>query len=204
MRNISAIQASSTLSQSLSIHLLEVKPFAPPNPNAYLNIARMFARTPRVALFPGNISYVPPKPFYRTFFATTPHLQNATKPTIFTSRLHATYPFSGLSPIVLNRDDPVWCTERFFATTSREADWGECLWQIWLEHFGDLDVKQTSEWVQPFIPASDRTPSSPAVSSVVVCHRHVSDAGYRQRCIEDLQPSSEAKVVCLLRDSWLL
>lgn len=66
---------------------------------------------------------------------------------------------------MLHRDDPLWCTERSFLYVSREADWNDCLWQLWLEHFGEIDVKQTSDWVRPFVPEPDMSllPVRPSV-----------------------------------------
>ena len=42
-----------------------------------------------------------------------------------------------LSPLLIEREHPIWCTERFF-TASREADWQECVWQFWLYSYGTL------------------------------------------------------------------
>lgn len=151
----------------MSVHLLQVDGDAPENPNAYLNLARLLSPTSQIVLFPGNLSVIPPKTFYRSFFSTaSPSARNITsKPTIFTTRSQSSFPFSPFSPIMLHRDDPLWCTERSFLYVSREADWNDCLWQLWLEHFGEIDVKQTSDWVRPFVPEPDMSllPVRPSV-----------------------------------------
>ena len=36
--------------------------------------------------------------------------------------------------------------ERFFAGMSRASDWEECLWQVWLANFGDVEVRQVQGW----------------------------------------------------------
>ncbi|KAI0081275.1 hypothetical protein K474DRAFT_1704009 [Panus rudis PR-1116 ss-1] len=153
MERLSSMHKTSDLDRALSAHILHKDGKTPENPNAYLNLARLFASTPQVILFPGNLSHIPPKTFHRSFFSNiSASAHNASsRPIVFTTRSHSSYPFSPLSPIVLNRDDPLWCTERSFLGVSREADWNDCLWQLWLEHFGNLDIKQTTDWVNPTV-----------------------------------------------------
>lgn len=147
LSSISKLRDSHNVNKALSVHVLQLEDYAQenPNPNAYLNLARLFSRTKKVAIFPGNLSHLPPKALYKTLLTST-----LNKPIVLTSRTNPNYPFSALSPLILNRDDPLWCTERFFISVSRELDWGECVWQVWLERFGDVDVKMTSEWVNTF------------------------------------------------------
>ncbi|KAH8073015.1 hypothetical protein BXZ70DRAFT_902915, partial [Cristinia sonorae] len=143
----------------LSLHVLHLDPRTPNNPNAFLNLARLLSPTPRVALFPGNLSVVPTKALYRSYFGDASSLakNSSHRPMIFTSRGQTTYPFSALAPVVMNRDDPLWCTERFFPYVSRELDWAECMWQVWLENFGDIDIKQTTDWVRGVSATPDPT-----------------------------------------------
>ncbi|TCD62800.1 hypothetical protein EIP91_006393 [Steccherinum ochraceum] len=147
---ISGIRTHLSRVDWLSLHVLQVSPQTPNNPNAFLNLARVLSPTPRVVLFPGNLSVIPPKALYRSYFSDVSSSAKNTshRPMIFTSRGQTTYPFAALAPVVLNRDDPLWCTERFFPFVSRESDWAECMWQIWLEHLGDIDIKQTTDWVK--------------------------------------------------------
>ncbi|CAL1707491.1 unnamed protein product [Somion occarium] len=154
LRQLKKFQDNPTLNRSLNVHLMQVDGHTLDNPNAYLNFARLFSPTPQVVLVPGNLSVLPPKAFYRSFFSnSSASARNvSSKPILFTSRGQPSFPYSSLSPVVMSRDDPLWCTERFFLSVSRQADWSECLWQVWLEHFGDLDVKQTTDWVHSFEP----------------------------------------------------
>jgi len=43
-----------------------------------------------------------------------------------------------LSPLIIQLDHPVWCTDRFFLDNTRPSDWTECLWQFWLDAFGEF------------------------------------------------------------------
>ncbi|KAI0930682.1 hypothetical protein AcV5_007333 [Taiwanofungus camphoratus] len=172
LRKLSALQARSPLLNStLSVHLLHLAPNTPDNPNAFLNLARLFSPTSQVVLFPGNLSMIPPKALYRTLLPHSStssaaiveppnaHTANRHRPTILTTRDRTSFPFSPLAPVVLGRDDPLWCTERFFPPFSRAADWEECLWQVWLEYFGDVEVRQTRGWLHDGLSTS--FPSGP-------------------------------------------
>ncbi|KAI0365614.1 hypothetical protein BV20DRAFT_953921, partial [Pilatotrama ljubarskyi] len=139
------------LRQTFFAHLLHLDPATDTHPNAFLNIARLLAPSPRVVLFPGNLSSVPPKTLYRTLLHQQPSSSSAMasrgrvrrrKPSVLTNQERTSFPFASLAPLVLARDDSAWCTERFFAGMSRAADWEECLWQVWLANFGDLEVRQ--------------------------------------------------------------
>jgi hypothetical protein len=121
-------------STNACVHVLRVSSVAGGSSNAYLNMARFFARTSRVVLFPDGI----PKSAFSgharwldTLPVDTRHpvlLSNATN-RAFSPRL--------LAPVVLPRDHPVWCTERVYMFGSRVLDWEDCLWKLWLESAGD-------------------------------------------------------------------
>ncbi|CCM02740.1 uncharacterized protein FIBRA_04847 [Fibroporia radiculosa] len=175
----------SLLASTLSVHLVHLDAQTRDNPNAFLNLARLFSQTPYVALFPGNLSTAPPKTLYRSLkpaFGSTsssraivgPSLQKeGQRPAILTTRGQTGFPFSLLAPVVLPRDDPLWCTERFFLSSTaaatantRAADWEECLWQIWLENFGDVDVRPTRGWLHDVFPAAAPTGSDAAMTKL--------------------------------------
>ncbi|KAI0344601.1 hypothetical protein BDW22DRAFT_1326705, partial [Trametopsis cervina] len=143
-----------TVRTKLSAHIIHLEAHTPENPNAFLNLARLFSQTDVVTLFPGNLSVVPPKILYRSVASES----GSSKPVVFSMRQQATFPFTGFSPAVLNREDPLWCTERFFPSISRAADWTECLWQIWLEHSGNIEVKPTSDWIHDTNPNTNASP----------------------------------------------
>jgi len=126
---------------SLSVHLLFVEPQTDDSPNMYLNIARLFAPTARVVLFPGNLSALPPPDIYSPILVHP--LSDLHQPAILSGA--ASWPFPLLSPVVLHRDHSLWCTERFFFSGSRAANWEECLWQLSLE-----TVNQTFPVIHPF------------------------------------------------------
>ena len=139
------------LQKNLFVHFLHMETGMEVRPNAFLNLARLLAPSPRVVLFPGNLSVVPPKTLYRTLLHQQPSSSSAMapggrprkrRPGIMTSRERTSFPFAPLAPLVLARDDATWCTERFFADMPRSADWEECLWQVWLGNFGDLEIRQ--------------------------------------------------------------
>lgn len=137
MRNLSSVKSR------VSVHVLYLPTQSPENPNAFLNLARVFSTTPTVILFPARLSLAPPKTFHRSVASVV----QSPKPVVFSMRQHTAFPFAALSPVVLSREDPLWCTERFFPPMSRSADWAECLWQVWLENFGDVEIKTTTDWV---------------------------------------------------------
>ncbi|GJE95904.1 hypothetical protein PsYK624_120950 [Phanerochaete sordida] len=150
-KKLEAVGRIPSTRHKLSAHILHLESRTTQNPNSFLNLARIFAQTPRVALFPGNLSVVPPKTFQRSIASSSSF--SANKPVVFAMRGRSSFPFSPLSPILMHRDDPVWCTERFFTGLSRSADWAECVWQVWLESFGSMDARATTDWVNEFRPS---------------------------------------------------
>ncbi|KAI0331012.1 hypothetical protein GY45DRAFT_1301903 [Cubamyces sp. BRFM 1775] len=158
------------LQKNLFVHFLHIESGMEIHPNALLNLARLLAPSPRVVLFPGNLSVVPPRTLYRTLLHQQPSSSSAMtpggharkrKPAILTSRDRTSFPFAPLAPLVLARDDATWCTERFFADMPRSTDWEECLWQVWLGNFGDLEVRQ--------VDGISGEVSSTAENAVTVC-----------------------------------
>lgn len=145
LEKITAFRDVSSTKYRLSAHVLHLAPGTPDNPNAFLNLARALAQTSTVALFPGDLSSIPPKSFQRSILSSSPSTEH--KPVVFTTRGQTSYPFTALSPVLISRDDPVWCTERFFPTLSRAAEWSECLWQFWLENYGNVETRLTTDWL---------------------------------------------------------
>ncbi|RPD63864.1 hypothetical protein L227DRAFT_584354 [Lentinus tigrinus ALCF2SS1-6] len=144
-----------SLRTRLMVHVLHLAPAAELQPNAFLNLARLLSPSPRTVLFPGNLSYAPPKTLYKTLVSQQPSSSSALspagrtrkrKPVVLTSKDHMSFPFASLAPVMIARDDSTWCTERFFAGMSRAGDWEECLWQVWLANFGGVEVKQVQGW----------------------------------------------------------
>ena len=128
--------SSRSLNSSLFLHLLHLDRATAENPNAFLNIARLFAPTYSVLLVPGNHSAAPWAGLHGTLMSSL--IISSQVPTVVGNS--SSYPFNPLSPVLLPRDYPTWCTERFFPPLSRAADWDECLWQLWLETFGTVDL----------------------------------------------------------------
>lgn len=122
----------------LSVHLLHVTTRERASPNAYLNLARLFAGSSTVMLVPGDLS-VPP------FVSLDGILSQKSQPTplpwIVTPSSQGLATFSALSfgpPVILQQNHPVWCTDRVFYHNTRASDWQECLWQLWVESFGEF------------------------------------------------------------------
>lgn len=162
-KKIVAFRKTTSTKHKVSAHVLHLAPDTPDNPNAFLNLARVFSRTPTVVLFPGNLSVVPPKTFQRSIGSSAPTVD--IKPVVFASRGKTTFPFSDLSPVILKRDDHPWCSERFFPALSRATDWTECLWQLWLDGFGDFETRLTTDWVNELHPAYATNSTEVRVSS---------------------------------------
>ncbi|KAJ7096220.1 hypothetical protein C8R44DRAFT_644179 [Mycena epipterygia] len=131
IQRLKTLQSLPSLS-GLSLHLVHVT-----NnqyyPSLYLNLARFFANSPIVMLFPANPSNVLPSSFYK---ALTPHIRVAArKPLLIASTVTSAFSIPGLTPVILPRNYGLWCTDRAFLA-SRTSDWDDCLWQLWLEEYG--------------------------------------------------------------------
>ena len=156
-----------TASPNACVHVLHVSSVAGGSPNAYLNMARFFARTSRVVLFPDGIPRCARSPGHARRWldklpVDMPHLvllSNATSTRAFPPRL--------LTPVVLPRDHPVWCSERFYMFGSRVLDWEDCLWKLWLESAGEA-----SSIAMPHFWDGSKNTTVPAVSPYVVRLSH--------------------------------
>lgn len=147
----------------------------------FLNLARLFAPTRTLFLVPGTPKPPPPS------FISTLSMAHLRDPVVV--RVAAPGPGTGivvnkgrsttpavLSPVLILRDHPLWCTERFaFApapSAPRAADWDACLWQIQLETFGTASLGgptlQGWRWnVEPDPPK----PALPSASLTVSRHQ---------------------------------
>ncbi|KAI0311421.1 hypothetical protein OF83DRAFT_1068864 [Amylostereum chailletii] len=175
--NIAALLQTPALDASaLTVHLLHLHPGAPAAPNAFLNLARLFASTASVLLVPGTH---PPSSFSLPLplpFPTSPHpalLSNASNP--------SAYP--PLSPLLIPRAHSLWCTERFFTPSSpssllaRTADWDACLFHLHLATFGSFRLP-TPSLVQIHTPVSDsphdsNTPLPPYAATDTAIYRRL-------------------------------
>jgi hypothetical protein len=83
-------------------------------------------------LFPANLSNVLPANLYNDL-SRVPH--PARKPLLITSTATSAFSIPDLTPVILPRNYPLWCTERAFLA-SRTSDWDDCVWQLWLEEYG--------------------------------------------------------------------
>jgi len=158
----------------LALHLLYLDPTTPEAPNVFLNLARLFAPTRTVLLVPGTPKPPPPSSITSLSIA---HVSDpvvvrvaAPGPGGIAVNEGRPAPPAVLSPMLILRDHPLWCTERFsFAPATsapRAADWGACLWQVQLETFGAASsggpTLQGWRWnVEP-------EPAEPALPSVTV------------------------------------
>lgn len=120
-------------------------------PNAYLNAARLFATTNQVLLFPGNLSISPPPmnslpPTLSRGFSVLHDNPGYRDQTLVVTQ---DFPFSDptLAPILTRQDSFTWCTERGSAlhlsqdpASRRVLEWEFCLWQFWLNAFGDVEI----------------------------------------------------------------
>ncbi|KAM5532556.1 hypothetical protein V8D89_013762 [Ganoderma adspersum] len=173
---LAKIQSESPLLQkTLSAHVLHLGPSMETQPNAFLNLARLLSPCPRTVLFPGNLSYTPQKNLFKALVgllgsSVMAGRTHKHKPVVLTMQKYPSFPFAPLAPVLISRDDSTWCTERFFANVSRSADWVECLWQVWLAHFGDVEVKQLQGWA-PALPGS--TSSWQPENPVMKIHRRL-------------------------------
>lgn len=119
----------------LSLHLVHVKPTEQENPNAYVNLARIFADTEQVALFP-RVLFGTDAHAIHYLFEKYAHLEQEFKPAVVTTLTNTSFPFAPFSPVLLHRNDSMWCDERFALWSSGSFDWEECLWQLWIVKHG--------------------------------------------------------------------
>ena len=124
---------STTHASNAGVHVLYVPSVAGSSSNAYLNMARFFARTRHVVLFPDGI---PESATTRAWLDALP----ARHPVLLSNVTHRGFSPSPLAPLALPRDDPVWCTERLYMFGSRVQDWEDCLWGVWLESAGEASA----------------------------------------------------------------
>jgi hypothetical protein len=95
-------------------------------------------------LFPGNSTISPPPDLFETFSSLP---RNRSTPLFIVNNLNYTrFPFAALSPALIPKNHPTWCTERFFFSGSRDFDWDACLWQLWLDSFGDVRFLANHDW----------------------------------------------------------
>jgi hypothetical protein len=125
----------------LSFHVLRVSSSSGGSANAYLNLARLLAPTDRVVLFPDGLpSYLSNNLYSSLVWSTFP------LPLVLGNDRSRIYPFALMSPVVLPKDYPTWCTERFSLFRSRSLDWEDCLWQLWLESGGEVKSAIVDGW----------------------------------------------------------
>ncbi|KAG2146478.1 uncharacterized protein EDB93DRAFT_1251016 [Suillus bovinus] len=125
----------------LSFHVLQVSSSFGGSANAYLNVARLLAPTDRVVLFPDGLPSHLPSNLYSSIIRST-----SMQPLVLGNNSRRTYPFLPMSPVVLPKDYPTWCTERFSLFQSRSLDWEDCLWQLWLESAGSVKSTAVDSW----------------------------------------------------------
>ena len=139
---------SSPVGGRLNTHILQKVPNANHSPNSYMNLARLLAPTQHIIMHPGKLT----KPVSTKLFDAVTSRASSTSwldPIVLTSGTipqNSTIPFADLAALFIQRDHPLWCTERFFTATSRAADWQECLWQFWLSSFGHLQSMTDARW----------------------------------------------------------
>ena len=150
----------------LSLHLLHLAYQDQGSPNTFLNIARLFATTKTVMLVPTNISFLP----LIASDVAKQKLRSGSLPSLITTSAANWTTFSTLhhfSPLLIQLDDAVWCTDRFFVANTRPSDWPECLWQFWLASFGEFGKVQVT-----FKTLSQQAPSPEGNSEVSVQHHY--------------------------------
>ncbi|KAJ6625536.1 hypothetical protein B0H10DRAFT_1782877, partial [Mycena sp. CBHHK59/15] len=137
LERLNAVKGHPSLS-GLSLHLLHVTNNRY-SPSANLNMARLFALSYTVMLFPANLSNILPSDFYNILSSS---MYSSKKPLILASTITSAFSIPDLTPVILPRDYQLWCTERAFITP-RTSDWDDCLWQLWLEEYGLGNVNVT-------------------------------------------------------------
>lgn len=131
LQRLKTLRAHPSLS-SVTLHLVHDQK-SQYSPSTYLNLARLFANSRTVMLFPANLSNVLPPDFHNALTSRIPH--PIRKPLLITSTGTSAFSIPDLTPVILPQNYPLWCTEKAFLA-SRTSDWDDCLWQLWLEEYG--------------------------------------------------------------------
>lgn len=134
--------------------------------NAYLNLARLFASTNTVALFPNGLSVLPRHHRDIEDLASSTAVDVLVVPPISTS-LNAPLIIDSGSAIILPRNATRWCPERFAGLT--RPDYEDCLWLFRL-YYGIADVEPTLEvgWARDDVFIIDSEPALEDPSPVAV------------------------------------
>lgn len=150
----------------LSLHLLYTTPISSEPSNAYLNLARLLSPTDHVVLFPGNFSILPPPMLLDTLSSQLRDQSHHLR--IISNQNDRKFPLAALAPALMPKDHSVWCTERFFLSSSRDSDWEACLWQLWLDSLGDVEFIQSTDWreSEPVLWPTNSTLVSPSTKSI--------------------------------------
>ncbi|EGO25316.1 hypothetical protein SERLADRAFT_348180 [Serpula lacrymans var. lacrymans S7.9] len=149
-------QMNATALSGLSLHILHVASLSQGVPNAYLNLARLMSQTSQVVLFPER----PSSDLHHSLLAHSV-TGVSDRPIYLGTSSRMTFPFKPLSPVILPRDYPVWCTERFYLFNSRSTHWEECLWQLWLNSFDEASFIALPGWKDTTVNAVNDTSDLP-------------------------------------------
>ncbi|KIY66869.1 hypothetical protein CYLTODRAFT_491093 [Cylindrobasidium torrendii FP15055 ss-10] len=120
----------------VSVHLLSASGMPP---NALLNLARIYAQTKEVVIFPLPSSLLDTDIFPISKYLRSP---DSSRPALLTNSSRPMLNFDKLPPfvpLVIQRDYSAWCPERFFYKHEPALDWNECVWRIWLETLGRVE-----------------------------------------------------------------
>ncbi|KAL0956496.1 hypothetical protein HGRIS_002640 [Hohenbuehelia grisea] len=177
--------ASPNLLGTLSLHVLHSDLKKPESPNGYLNLARLFAPTDRVVLFPGNLSMLP-SPDFNHYVSGTNYAADTTL--LVTSG----QPSGSLGPVITDINNHIWCTDRFMFLTSRQALWDECLWQFRLGNHGQMRTID----VPPF-----RVPTLPRINSRI--YKRLSTRYRAEACDQTLKELSTSGVPDTVREAHI-
>jgi len=165
LKKLSGLKADlpAEIAQLLSLHILYINPKSSESPNAYLNLARLFSRTDHVMLFPGNLSVLPPPALFGALSS-----QQSTRLAIISNQNDTIFPFPTFAPALVSNDHSIWCVERFFLSSSRDFDWDACLWQLWLDSFGDVKLISNADWKdgEPVVWRMNSAAVSPSISTL--------------------------------------
>ena len=167
---LSRIAAISQMAPNVSFHILHT-PSSLRNFNAYINLARLFAPSSTVLLFPPfSLASWAPLPLASSAFLNAVHTQGGEYivPMLPTSLLNASIAamsrdvpmFS--SVLLFHRNSSPWCTERLFtiseemsrlgengplaSDTEMASHWQECVWNGWLRSKGKMQMLGDEGW----------------------------------------------------------
>ena len=99
----------------------------PPNPNTYINLARLFSKSPWSLLIPPTLALLPVDELSRKVFEL--ELRTQVPSPKLTFKMPGTQVDTSLDSVLIPQEFPVWCSEQYSALAP-EQEWTKCMQEL--------------------------------------------------------------------------